>query len=408
VQTSISLKGETMRHKLFPGLAVLFALAMLIVPALAAAAGGVEAEEYPASLEIAKEEGVYFDWSGVGSPLTRCSDSAISGTLTGPSSTMSGISGMECEVEGDGANHKLNWNGCRIELHPGSESSFDIGPPGCGPVTGLPIAHCGGAAVEILPQAGLPATYENIIAGGSREVRAKIHTNLEFNTLGPCKGEKLEFEAAWVIGATASSIWSVDGGFYISGRQSENESEQPRFVSEAKGPNLFGSMSAGGAVKVTTPGLGSIQCGSASFDGILPWSMSVIPGVYANIGNCAWNGEGATINMRSCYLSYGVSNLDYEPPTSYKGAVGVGCQTKGDAIQVEMSGCVMKIAPQYNPASSEVIYENQGEGTFRKVRIESSVANNLTYAYSSGFCVLLGKGGSNGSLSIGDTTLHAG
>ncbi len=392
------------------GLAALLPLALLILPGIASASGGVEADKYPLHFRITAEEpnSVWFGVEGEANP-SYCGKTLIGGgEIAGPSATMGGITGLSCHEVG-GSEKELKMNGCSFELRPGSENSANVGPPGCGPITELKVEACT-SPISIPAQTGVPATYENVIALGAEAVKVRlISAYLKFTGTGNCAaGGIVGFNGNWTFngydGAMLDNIRSTDGfdGLYIAGKKSETEAEQPKFTSETYPNPVTGSLNSGSAVKFN---LGSgnwpVTCSAASFSSALTAASAVLP-LTAGLTNCiAFENEAVSVAMHSCTFKYGVSNIS----SPYKGTLGIGCTSPGDSIELKSAGCTAKI-PAQSPATSTASYENQGSGRTRSILVNSSSVEKLSYTFEKFPCELLGKEHTDGKLTIGAATLR--
>jgi hypothetical protein len=387
-----------MRHVRTLGLAVFAALALLAFPSLASAAGGIEADSYPVKYEsIGATQ--YFGFPGL-SPV-ECTQALMEGSASGPVGTLSTSVGMKC------GGKALSMGSCKFELHPGSENTVDIGPPGCGPITGLVVSGC---EISIPAQTGLPATFANVLSGGKEVVVLKISTEIKYTTKS-CAYTGLAYQGEWEIKGYNSvtlvqtNTRSKDGfnGLFIAGKKSESEAEQPKFTAE-KYPNpINGSLNSSSKFTFTMIGGYKVVCSSGQFSAELAKASASLP-VGTTLSSCLYGESAAAVAMNSCSFTYGVSNINVFPPIVYKGTVGISCSKEGDFVELKFAGCVAKM-PAQSPTST-VNYTNQGSGSTRSISVGSTTAEKLSYTYEVGGCTLFGKNHSDGSISGGSFTLR--
>lgn len=386
-------------------LAAALALALLAVPSVAVAAeGGVEADSYPVTYVGEQQGPLYFAWGGT--QPTECSEAEIWGEAAGPVDDLGSIFGMRCHRTGVQTEHQVEMDGCAFEFHPGSQSSVDIGPPNCGPITGLPMDICW---ASIPAQTGIPATYTNETIEGVERVKVSIDTELEHSSGGLCEGNPLVVEGTWIVSGYDELGLPIDirrgdslNGFFIEGEESEIEAEQPRFSSESFPNPLDGSMNSGEELTLELAGV-AMSCDAMSLGGNLTATTTSLP-IDASLSGCTDDHKGAAVavEMNSCRLVYSLSNTDLVPPAAYVGEFGIDCD-EGDYIELQFESCGARIGSQ-NPSSS-VLYGNSGSGPSRYVRLTSVSASEVSYTYKSGFCTLYGAEHSDGELSIGKSTL---
>src|SRR5258707_5177797 len=331
------------------GLAVIAALALFAVPSVASASGGIEASSYPAKYLGHSTGTQSFSLSGGPQGEVSCPEAFMSGTASGPVGTLPMSTYMECN------GNTLNMNGCKFELHPGSENTVDIGPPGCGPIKNLYISSC---EIRIPSQTGIPATFTNTVVGGRETVEFTVSSGLKSTRENCIYNGELLYTGKWEIVGTNElsnplNIRTKDGfnGLFIAGKKSEEEAKQPKFEAE-KYPNPITGSLKSGKITWTMPGVikGTLNCSAAQYSAQATKASSTLP-ITATISDCMWEENAATIAMHSCYFNFGVSNVNVLPPVVYGGTVGVGCSTSGDSIEIVIPECTITIGAQ-NPTSS--------------------------------------------------------
>lgn len=393
------------------GLLASMVLALGVFPGMASATGGLESEIENTTLLAQDFNGHTFYSPALGLG-TSCGVSEIEASMK---------SSRSATVVGSPAWSSCTWtnikaNGCKFEFHPGSENSVDIGPPGCGPMT-TTISSC---EVTIGSKAGLPATYTNAGGGGEASVIADLAVSgIPYKvkkSLGCAEvsAENGTYSGEWDIqGFEASSpprqvgIHATDGfvGFYLAGKQSEKEAEQPRFEAEEYPVDVSGAQDPADKLELAFPARSSfIQCDVALFDAE-PSSATSDLAVQATYSGCKAASEAitaVTVTMNSC--DYGLDVNNAGPP--YVGDADVSCSSEGDAIKVVTTNtwggkCTFSIPSQdLGPTA----YENLGAGSTRHVGVDVD-GSGIDYSYSSsGFLGCGFGGGSGGSASDGTFT----
>jgi hypothetical protein len=392
-------------------LAAALALALLAVPSVAVAAeGGVEADSYPVTYVGEQQGPLYFAWAG--SDPTQCLGVESWGEAAGPVDDLGSIFAMRCHKTGEQTEHQVEMDGCAWEFHPGSQSSIEIGPPGCGPITGIPMDMCW---ASIHAQTGIPATYTNETIEGVERVKVSIDTELEHSSGGLCEGLPLVVEGTWIVSGYDELGGVVDirrgdslNGFFIEGEESENEAEQPRFTAESFPNPLDGSLNSGEEVTFNFAGGVEIACDGADFSANLTGAATSLA-LSTSLADCVRADSKAeppaTVTMNSCRFSYSLSNSDFFPPLAYVGKIGVDCTDEGDYIRLSIENCEVRIGEQ-SPSNSSTFYRNAGSGTARYLELSPATASQMDYLYNQGFCTLLGKEHSDGVLTIGEATLR--
>ncbi len=376
-----------MRHIRAIGLGAFVALALAAFPAGAAASGGLEADSYPTVLTGGNTGSHAFSTGG---GTNSCGGASLGeSVLLGQSGTVAmSPSWVSCTSA-------FQANGCKFELHAGTENSFDIGPNGCGPMT----TQIGTCKVFIGSQTGLPATYANTGAGTSASVTiSSVANGITYTqegvscSKGPLKDG--QYAGTWSLkgktpGGAAVGIRATDGfnGFFVANKQFEAE----KYPIAVSGPQDV-------AEPFTLSMLGSwtITCTTAQFSAELTKATNSL-GVGATFAGCTHSGEEVTIAMNSCYFAHGVTGT-LNPETSF-GTLGIGCAKEGDFIEVNDPGfCVAKFAAQ-KPSGSSALYTTAGSGNNRYVTTRSNTSANLAYTTES-ICSLSGKNRTDGKISM--------
>ncbi len=109
---------------------------------------------------------------------------------------------------------------------------------------------------------------------------------------------------------------------------------------------------------------------------------------------CTWDSAAATVKMNSCYYVLNVTT----PGPSFGGSFGLGCEKAGDAMEVSISGCTVKVEAQ-TPGGS-LSYANFGSGSSRYV-VSVGSASEVHYTKIGGIGCLFAGNGKNGSFGGG-------
>lgn len=383
------------------GLAALSTLALIALPGVASASGGLEADTASVTLQGANKGPHFFYWAGVEEP-TECSVALLSGSQSSQQAST-----VTATPSWSGCSRSVTSGGCKFEFHPGSENSFDIGPPGCGPwkakVTGA------GCTMIIGPQTGLPATYTNVGSGSSAKVRINATTNKvkytrEGGACGPGTYSDGVYYGEWELsahqGGSPIGIRAADKfrrGFFLTGKKSENPAEQPKFNSEAYWSVVTVVQDAGSPFTFGSPSseIPGFVCATSSYGEALIAEASAVQDLYPKHSSCTMPGQGsATLNMNSCVYSPEVSNSG--PP--YVGSLTISCVTGGDKIEISHpnTGCTWSIPPQ--TISGGVSLENVGSGVNRSVHVTLALTG-IPHTRKGGACTLLSENASDGTIS---------
>lgn len=374
-------------------------LAALVLPAAASASGGFEAGTYPVTLKDGSVKStVKFVFQGEeAAGSTNCEETSLEGSAAERSVTMALSIAWKCRGV------LLKTNGCKVEFHPGSENTMDIGPAGCGPITGL-LLHNGSCEVSIPAQTGIPVTFTNEVVKGFERINAAAASTLKYTEVKGCGGTHptLEFNGSWQVSGYSAAgeltnIHSTDSfsaGLFLTGKKSEVESEQPKFAAEHYPGLVSGKQDAGAPFSFKSAVLENKQtCGTGEANGSLPVTAAAVS-LVGTFASCKYGSESVTVKANSCSFSLSVANSG--PP--YTGGIGISCSKGGDAIELVQSNCTIKVWPQNT--SSTVQYENLGSGASRTVHAAVK-AEKLSYRLSAGICQLLGFEHSDGTLEWG-------
>lgn len=388
----------------------LVALTIAALPAVASASGGLEAEKYPADLLGHDLLGHEFNFPSI-SASTGC-ESDIAATLAKRSGTVA------ADVVWSGCNpYSVKANSCKLEFHPGSESSFDIGPPGCGPITTTIAGYC---AISIGAQTGLPATYTNLGQGNTATVRIAVDVNNLKYTLKSsaewfCKSGTYTnggYEGEWELEAldkdsSSVGITATDGpqGFFVAGEESGEAAKQPRFEAEQYPAAISGSQDEAHQMAFVQQ-MGPVTCGAVDLEAETAAKASALA-LDAAHSNCVNEGtEPTTVTMNSC--RYSLQLLNSGPP--YVGEVDVLCTKEGDAIETTITnplGTCRISTPAQTGIGGSVSVVNFGSGASRGVTLDLDLEGikSTTQATGFGACAFAPKEVTNGTYT-GTTDLN--
>jgi hypothetical protein len=318
------------------------------------------------SLQVGVGNSVYFDCAPnfstyqAGSYAEKLAVDTPNGKCTGPF----GHSGT------------LDWKNCDLTFRPGKEvtppeegtpyfeSTFEIGPAGCGPV--ILKNNTAGCVHEISPQT-IPGKASSSLAIGV----AGLLTSTTPNACGfVFKGtHKSSLNGAWSVAGTDVATGKPTGvsvsrripvGLYIFG-------EEPKFQAELYPAIVEGKITTNN-VFTFSPGGGTITCnknGGLLSAGSVGGSTAKFP---FDVGyTSCWGplGSEVKVNMKSCDYVFGVANSG--PP--YTGTVDIECANEGDAVVFEATAfqsllCRVTYPPQTLGTAS---YELIGSITDRRV-----------------------------------------
>lgn len=319
---------------------------------------------------------------------------------------------------------QMAMNGCSYVLEPGAtkkytypptyEGSFSLGPPGCGPlVLKVKGGYC---TISIDPGDGVTgtATFENVGEGDEAHVEVSLAARgLPYTKSGPLCSEPpttgtAEYYPSWEVWADdeleplgLAIAPELPFGVYLSGKESQKESEQPEFEAE-RYPQ---SVSGGGLHEFITPSSGSMSCAHTSLTGNLEHSTKQL-NLEAGYEGCVMtktSGEFRTdAYMNSC--RYGLTMQNSGPP--YAASLGIDCATEGDVIEFKAYSetgeqvCKVLIGPQ--SGLTGVSLSNTGTGVNRRLALDAEVS----VAYErKGLCLLDGTGRTGTGIMRGSPTL---
>jgi hypothetical protein len=341
------------------------ALALLALPAGASATGGIEADKYPASLTGASLFGSHvFIFDDIGAKYT-CPIN-LSAELSGPAASFSASTswGGDCK--------NLSSNGCKLEFRPGTQNSFDIGPPGCGPIKGT-VGPC---TVSIASQTGLPATFTNVGEGSKAKLMIDAAAKFKYTHSGVGCGpgeiaDDATIDGEWeVIGRDLSGsvtpIRATDsfGGLFISGEA------EPLFKAEKYPFPLVGNHSIGADTEFGFPQLGKVStiCGVIQLTQQLSAATSALaPDAKYESCKTVENGTAygtTTVNTNGCDHVFGV---DKSVGSYYIGSLELACP--GKALEIiwdppTIGICTISIPSQFLSGTE---YAITGTGANRQV-----------------------------------------
>ncbi len=338
------------------------------VGAAGASASGFVAGSYPAELKAAPTATHYITTK---STSMQCEPFTFRSSMSGPSESIS--SGLTEGTCWQGiVSAPINMGSCNFTLKPGSggtgTGTISIGPAGCGPIT-----IKGPCQISIPAQTGLSATYSNTGSGTTAKVEISVNASGLVYTQGSgCASEGTysdgSWKGTWALSATdlsgnSTSISvssTLPNGLFLSGKESGEASQQPRLEAEHY-PATFTSEIASAHVFTTNPGV--VSCKSVGFSGTLSGSSNTFSATPA-YGKCTTE---TPVVMNSCRYVLHVSNAG--PP--YVGTADVSCTSGGDAIEIRIPGCTVKIGAQ--SGLSGVTYTNEGTASSRKVKVSLNV-----------------------------------
>jgi hypothetical protein len=367
-------------------LVALFAGALAALPAGASASGGFVADEYPASV------GGTFGFAlaaGLAEEECKAEEKA---TLSGPSEVLSLPSSAMCGATE--FKREMTMNGCEFQLHADTDT-FDIGPPGCGPIK-APVGG-GFCWIAIGSQTGLAMSIENSSEAGVR---------IEPNTGAKAKYTLISGWACGKAGQTYEDLQFMGGSSHLSAKNAESKSiglysyssgDLPVGVSVSKKYEKLENVTALRAQAYpadvaseteSAPSLFTIEstsdevsCESAQYDaGELSGPAQYEFSLAAEYSGCEIERLGfAPINMNSCHFEF--SSL--EAPW---GDVELACEAE-DTVEINSSWCPIKIGPQ---SLGFVEFQNQGQGIGATVDIHL-LASGVSYSVPKTFVCQLAE-----------------
>lgn len=377
-----------MTRRLMLGLVAAMTMALISFPAVATAESGFEADEYPAFVE--GDPGATAQYFSLGGYTYTCGGSLLQAELYAPVETLlTEVGSSTCGL----FSYKgpMEMNGCRYELHPETET-FDIGPPGCGPIK-LAIKAC---EASIPAQTGLAASYSNTGSGAESTVIVKAEASGVKYTqgwdvlCGESTGSNGVYTAQWELGAI-NEVGEQNGlrvedfavGVELAGEESEVPAEQPQVEAEAYPVRLLGEQVKSSEWTFDKAGL---TCKSIEMWANLTQDTSSFASDFSGEDCTAVYGSKAGVNMNSCSYEYHVANSG--PP--YEGSMDVDCVNPGDAVEISTFPCTIKIPAQ--EGLNGIDLGNAGEGTNAKVTMDLAIEdaeytiekNNFLCPYAAG------------------------
>ncbi|HWM55897.1 MAG TPA: hypothetical protein VNO20_10970 [Solirubrobacterales bacterium] len=383
------------------GLAAVMALALsATVGATSASAATLTADLYPAAVEGQGYNHVF----QTGSHQFVCAEppgfAMEVGAPTNTVTTWSGSYSCTSKLYGSST---LEMNGCAYSLHSGagSNATFEVGPPGCGPMK-LNGATCD---LSISAQGGLTgSSLINEVNGESSSddsVLARADALLAASETGGCAGLTINH---LVYGGT----WELEGS--VGGAPVGLRIQQPGVYTGKGGfeaenyPTVLSGNQDSGNTHVLTIGSRAVYCAEASFfsDELAGPSSSLA--FDAEYGGC-WTKPvlgvvfPALILMNSCKWTLDTG-----------GSMGVGCTEAGDGAEViiyadKAMSKVLCVATYKSQAGvTEVKYATVGEGSGRGISVGLN-AKGLDYSRT-GSTLCGSQAEHNSSTYTGGTTLR--
>jgi hypothetical protein len=394
-------------------LGALMALALSVFGASSASAAGflTDGYSYPATLEgEALEEKFSFETREL-----NCSGGNLQGEVGSlvEASALETTSAKTSCTFFNGSTATLQMNGCGFEFHPGSESSkekglfegtFDIGPPGCGPITWSGPT----CTISIHPKTGLPITYRNEGTGATAKVlvKAEVKSGIKYSAAGGnCfflkEGENGQLFARWLTQAkyqgsqTGLHVGEIPNGIQVVGKEG---GEGPRIEAEAYPASLSASNKQ--AIGAETeffyiPVFGrKVECEKADFAATLTGPTAALPIDTVYSGLCRAGGTLKTeVRMNSC--DYVLNVLNVGPP--YSGSYDIACTKEGDTIEFATWNllqkevvCTTKIGPQSSLSSVKLSNESPTEWWIPRVTLDVRL-KGIGYTHTSGNEAICGQ-----------------
>jgi subtilisin family serine protease len=364
------------------------------------------ADQYPVSLDSTANEGnheLVFPASIWGT-ISCASPPRLHAESVEGSSTALALDGYD----GSCSNAQtLKMNGCKFIVNAGlGESTVDIGPAGCGPIT-ISGSYCG---FQFGAQTGLAADIENVTSKeGYEQLRLEIDaTGIQYTTTGTAtschKGtySNGSYSGAWILGAVDSGVGTpVDmrvSSLAVVGRP--NGTPQPRWEGGFYALPVTAQQSASDPLVFGFKDGYTVSCKAATGSGsLLEASKSLLlAGAYSEC--VSGNGTTTAIKMNSCAYELNVQNAS----PLHNAKVDVECTKAGDAIEVQAGSCRFKIGAQQ---SREVVGLNNSAAAGGV--IADFGLKGISYEATDGFLCPLNGGGqfSNGTYD-GTMTLSGG
>jgi hypothetical protein len=343
-----------MMKKLAIGLAVALSLTAVAASSASASQRSFTASQYPAVLSGISEGEVYFSTRHNGG---RCEEGVFGAALPSAKPIAKAEIGMKCTKFGIYPG-ELKDNGCQFEFN-ADYNTVSIGPAGCGPMS-IKQETC---TTYILPQNGIPATYEaGPTAGGYETLRVSLETS------------KLKYKEC-----NSSSEVREDGflsmnfqvfGFGQEGNQISVSLKKPEylnFVSAEKYPASLVGNSTAGEAKFSLEA-GTVRCSKTTYAGTQAsvWEYAeVVP----TFSECIVFGfANGVVNSNGC--KFGTS--------AFMGWEEIACpEGKVVTISIPGIGCAASIGSQGSLLSGTVTNTTGANG--RSALNVSFNTTGLTY-----------------------------
>jgi hypothetical protein len=393
------------------------AAALAVIPAAASASGGFVAGSYPATMHGSQLTDLSVS-VGAGGVTCKTGEKPLTfaATLSKPSPSLATSSVTDPTCSGG----SLETKGCQLEFHPGA-GTFDIGPPGCGPIK-LFRSGCVGSPYLVPSQTGIPAGYVNSGSG----TEANVHITLKgeglenTNPEGLCKfsgthkdlkiSGELKMAATDAKGnpiGTSAVSGGLSLGLFFAGGPEAGEGE-PRLAAteypvRLTGERFFDEPFIGQITLFEYNGV-KVSCPTAELEGgELAGPQYTEFNLNAKYSGCTLNKHETTVAMRSCH--YRFSNFEPAVLSEYRSVAAISCSKEGDKISLSAAGCTLEFPAQ--TLSGETGISNIPEG-YNSTVVAMMSATGVHYTKTPGCEVLyFGKGlnGENGILHS-DMLLH--
>jgi len=375
------------------GIAVFTVLALLVVPSMASASGGLVADQYGTVLR-GEESSSYFTAKLGLTFSAQCHTGILRGEIKGPSakyglsSAQGGLEEGSCSSTVGGG--PIDMNSCQLEFEPGTQTAA-VGPPGCGGID-MTVGYC---AINVVPQSGLPATQENsaegdvsisLNASGVKNYTAKkvggcpdvgYHENLTLSSLN-LDVEGYRSDGGWEGPAVDISV-IASGALPVGVFTTEGD-----FDAQAFPVQYHAAPVSAGKLKLLGIGTRNVTCETATA------AKTEAPAgalKFTEFGGCISAGSVATVNANSC---------SYE----FDGDAQVSCTKEGDVIEIATNVCTITVPPQTLPGSGYTA-EDQGEGYDATIHVNSASETGVKYSNKKdkAGCVLIKSNASDGNFT---------
>lgn len=344
-----------------------FPLAILIVASASttALAAQFRSQVYPVALtgeQVVKQK---LKTSG---GTVKCQDAALTGTLSGPSSTAS-LAPTYAGCTAFGLEGKITAHSCRYVLHITGEAApyggtMDIA---CEGKDQLEVT-AGSCTVKIPSQSALSGIEVESTGSGSN---AKIAVSWNVTGLAYTEGAGCSAPGTRANGTyTGSASIGAPGGYgvYVASEQIEAHT-----ISAEAYPATTTGTDPG--VYLTT-NEGSMYCGKVNLQGDLAGAAEFLTTAAAWTAPCAEASWEYAVAMNGCEFVTHLVNAE-----GGEGLLGVTCAQSGHGITLSNPyGCVVTFPPQQGEPIS---IENTGSGVGREIHVEAS-GTGLEYTVGSG------------------------